>query len=81
MQTQSAPTDERLVYEIQRSLGLAPEINPRDVNVTVADGVVRLQGILPSAALKERVLEVAREAAGGAELEDSIAVEDGGVGE
>jgi osmotically-inducible protein OsmY len=69
------PQDERLAQEIVRRLSQMPNVRLLDFNVSVANGVARLQGVAHSLADKQAAIEAASSIPGVSGVTAAIAVE------
>jgi osmotically-inducible protein OsmY len=67
-------TDEQLQKEVAGACQLDPVLKPAQVQVQVHQGVVILQGLVPSATAKEIAGEIAREVAGPGQVENLLKV-------
>jgi osmotically-inducible protein OsmY len=70
------PADDRqLAYQVERELGQLPDVDLRDVRVSVVNGIARVEGVVDS----QREIEAIRRAVVGipgiTAIDDAIAVE------
>jgi osmotically-inducible protein OsmY len=69
------PQDERARYEIERRIGMIPEVRLAGLQIAVTKGVARIQGVVPTLAARQAALEAAREAPGVQSVQAGISVE------
>ena len=67
--------DQTLTYELERVLGQLPQVNLRDVRVSVDRGRARIQGIVSTLAEKQMIMEAAATMGGLVAVDDGIAIE------
>jgi osmotically-inducible protein OsmY len=71
--------DNRLGYEVERAIGLLPELDLRDLRVSVDRGRARIQGVVGSAAHRQAAIDAAAGIEGIVYVDDAIAVESHGA--
>jgi osmotically-inducible protein OsmY len=67
--------DERARYEVERRIGMIPGVRLADLQITVANGAARIQGVVPTLAARQAALEAAREAPGVYSVQAAVSVE------
>ncbi|HEU4992080.1 MAG TPA: BON domain-containing protein [Luteimonas sp.] len=70
-------SDERIADDIIGRLTDAPDIDAREILLSVEDGVATLTGNVPSRAMKHRAEDIAADASGVREVRNTIRVDDG----
>lgn len=68
------PADEILTTNIQSKFFLDPKVRPGNIDVTSKDGVVLLQGTVPTAAAKTQAIAIAQDTEGVAQVVDRLKV-------
>src|SRR5215475_13206798 len=69
------PNDDQIKTEIQSKVAADPETSASDVDVSVKDGKVTLQGKVRSSAARSKVEEIAKAEPGVSSLDDVTSVE------
>lgn len=67
--------DRRLEAEVERAIGLLPNVNRNELRVTSSAGRIRIEGVVRNLAMKREALEAAYRTPGVLGVDDAIAVE------
>jgi osmotically-inducible protein OsmY len=67
--------DQRLAYEVERAIGLLPEVNIQDLRVSVVEGRARISGVVRRLREKHAAIDAAFRVQGIEAVDEAVAVE------